>query len=215
MTERWTRALLAAVVCGGGASRSGESRETWACLGLGGELWGWGWPLGPLLWPGPLSVLAHHFQTGRSGPRWLSPHWEEGLCCQKWPRVLQALGGQQDVAGEGGGPGSPGRVGGPLGTRVEDLLAGSLALVPHLPSSVLDTRLYRTGPSSQRDCPTTRTAKPVTPGPLCPSPSLTCPFPEQAPLLPPCSTLHLTFPQKCALFPVSKLFRNPGLAKSL
>ena len=203
------------MVCGGGSSRSGkiQSRESWACLGLGGELWGWGRPLGPLLGPGPLPALAHHFQTGHSGPWWPGPRWEEGLRCQKWPRVLQALGGQQDVAGKGGGP--PGHVGGPLGARVEDPLAGSLALVPHLQSSVLDTWLYRTGPSSQRDCPTTRTAKPVTPGPLCPSSSLTHPFPEQAPLLPPCSTLHLTFPQKCARFPVSKFFRNPGLVKNL
>lgn len=100
MTERWTRALLAAGLWRRGLPGAGRAEKAGPALGWAGAL-GVRLATGASAGAWASSVLAHHFQTGRSGPRWLSPHWEEGLRCQKWPRVLQALGGQQDV-GRGG-----------------------------------------------------------------------------------------------------------------
>ena len=112
----------------GGRSRAERAGPAWGWQGSSaGGVGRWGLCWGVVLFRSrpTTSELATGALVAQS-------HWEEALCCQKGPRALQALGGQQDVAGEGVGRGPPGRAGGPLHARVEDPLAGSLALVPHL-----------------------------------------------------------------------------------
>lgn len=194
--------------------REGEDSVLWSGLLSSSGLWGWVLPDGQ---PRPrASARGAHREGLAAGPpsgAWFSsspgqppPDWPHG------PAVAQSLLGTRALLSEGA-QGCPRLWVGSRtsGDRVEVVtlqavlaglwvpglrahFTGALALVPVFLSSVSDTWLCRTGPSSRRDCPTTGTTQTGHPMARC-TPPPPPPFPSPSGLFP----FRLVFPRFTSL----------------